>query len=282
MGGDAMRDRPATALELLLFTHDADYARAAVAGGIDAIVVDWEWRGKSVRQAGRDTEINRGTDEDLSRLREAVPAATLICRINNDLDEVRARELDRAVALGADEIWLPMVRTLGEVTSSLARLGGRARLGVQVETRDALDLGPALERLDLARVYVGLNDLHIDLAREHLFEPLVDGTVERFRATYDGRFGVAGFTHPAQGHPVPCRLLLAEMARLRCDFAVARRSFRADVAVAEIPGAVDAVRRCHAALVAREPEMQHADHAGLQQAIATVRTAPVPQTLPAS
>jgi hypothetical protein len=264
-------------LELLLFTHDSAYARAAVDGGMDAIVVDWEWRGKSGRQAGRDTEINRGTEDDLARMRDALDErATLICRINN-WEEVREHEVERAVALGADEIWLPMVRELATVSAVLRQLAGRARLGVQVETADALDLGAALQALDLARVYIGLNDLHIDLGRDSLFDPLADGTVQRFRDSYGGRFGVAGFTHPALGRPIGCRLLLAEMAQLQCSFAVARRSFRADVPAGGIPDAITAVRACHAQLLAREPVAVLRDHAELQASLQSLRR-PSPPT----
>lgn len=264
-------------LELLLFTHDPIYARAAIEGGMDAIVVDWEWRGKSGRQAGRDTEINRGTEDDLARIRDALDTrATLICRINN-CDEVREHEIERAVALGADEIWLPMVRDLATVSAVLRQVAGRARLGVQVETVDALGLGPALQALDLARVYIGLNDLHIDLQREHLFDPLADGTVQRFRDHYGGVFGVAGFTHPSLGRPIECRLLLAEMARLRCGFAVARRSFRADVPATRIPDAIAAVRSCYAQLLAREPVAVLRDHLELQASLQSLR----PPTPPA-
>ncbi|MGH8518668.1 MAG: aldolase/citrate lyase family protein, partial [Panacagrimonas sp.] len=149
-------------LELLLFTHDASYASTALQGGMDAIVVDWEWHGKSGRQAGRDTEINCGTEADLARMRAAIGSGKLICRINN-CDKVREDEIERAIRHGADEIWLPMVRDLATVAATLRQLAGRARLGVQVETADALSLGPALQALDLARVYIGLNDLHIDL-----------------------------------------------------------------------------------------------------------------------
>jgi hypothetical protein len=34
---------------------------------------------------------------------------------------------------------------------------------------------------------------------------------------------------PDRGFPIPCRLLIGEMARLECDFSCVRRSFCADV-----------------------------------------------------
>jgi hypothetical protein len=56
-------------LELILFSHDLDYAEAAMAAGMNSVVVDWEWADKPVRQFGFDTEINRGTEADLLHAR---------------------------------------------------------------------------------------------------------------------------------------------------------------------------------------------------------------------
>lgn len=219
-------------LPVLLFTHDSAYARAASRSGVAGIVVDWESRGKADRQSGAGTEINDGTSYDLIAIR-AASYGHVICRVNNT-PQTRVAETELASSLGANEIWLPMVRHVEEVEECLRAIGPDTSVGVLVETREALELGPELDRLAIARVYIGLNDLRIDRGHTDLFEPLRDGTIDRFRAGYAGRFGVAGVTDPDRGTPVPQRELLAVMARLRCDFAVARRSFRADVPVEDI------------------------------------------------
>src|SRR4029453_907541 len=77
-------------LELVLFSHDVDYAAAAMAAGMKSIVVGWGWGDKPVRQFGFDTEINRGTEADLVHMRGRI-RGNLICRINNCSDQ-RARE----------------------------------------------------------------------------------------------------------------------------------------------------------------------------------------------
>ena len=41
---------------------------------------------------------------------------------------------------------------------------------------------------------------------------------------------MAGLTVPEGGHPVPCRLLAGELARLGASFTFLRRSFHADTA----------------------------------------------------
>jgi hypothetical protein len=228
-------------LPVLLFTHDPAYGHAASCAGIGGIVVDWEFCGKDARQAGAGTEINDGTVDDLIALRAACDCP-VICRVNNAAD-TRIAEAQLAVELGADEVWLPMVRSLDEVEECLDALGPTTPLGVLVETNEAIELGPQLARLPLARVYIGLNDLRIDRGRTDMFEPLWDGTIDRFRATFDGQFGVAGVTDPDRGAPIPQRDLLAVMARLRCDFGVARRSFRADVRASEIAFTLERISR---------------------------------------
>lgn len=258
-------------MDVLLFTFDSEYGAAATHSGMAGIVVDWEWHGKSLRQAGADTEISRGTDEDLARMRAAVKGR-VICRVNNK-PGTRIAEARRAVDLGADEIWLPMVRGVAEVEECLAAISGRAELGVLVETREALELGPHLSKLPVTGVFIGLHDLRLELQGAGLFDPLLNGAVDSFRASYSGRLGVAGLTHPDAGHPVPQRLLLAEMSRLRCVFGIARRSFRANVPPERIAQTLTAISAEMERLAARdEVEIEH-DRARLREAVAQVSSA---------
>lgn len=252
---------PTDRLEILLFTHDTNYAAAATAAGISAVVVDWEWTGKSARQSGWNTEINQGTEADLIAMRRVV-AGKLICRINNH-PTLRIAELRRAAQLGANEVLLPMVRSVTEVEECLAALPNDCSLGILAETAEALALAEQWARLPLSRVYLGLNDLQIDTGRKTLFEPLADGSVETFRERYGGPFGFAGVTRPDLGSPVPCRLLLAEMARQSCSFAVARRSFRADIELGAIPEAVRDIRGEYAKLSRRHKGQVAADRENL-------------------
>ena len=95
-------------------------------------------------------------------------------------------------------------------------VGGRCGVGVLVETVAAVEAVEELALLPLSRVYVGLNDLSIDRGTASLFDAIADGTVERVVSAFDVPFGFGGLTEPELGDPVPCRLLIAEMARLRC------------------------------------------------------------------
>jgi hypothetical protein len=227
-----------TPFDLLLFSTQPAFACAALAAGAGGVMIDWERRGKRARQAGADTEINGDTVEDLRRMRAATPE-WISCRLN-PVGATTRREIEDALAAGADELFLPMVRHPAEVELVLARTAGRARVAILIETRDALGRLAELASLPLSRVYVGLNDLAIERRSRSLFEPLVDGTLDEIRAAFEQPFGFGGLTSPEAGSPIPCRLLIDEMMRLGCRFSFLRRSFRRDVAGRD-PG--DAVTR---------------------------------------
>ncbi len=226
-------------MNLVLFSQDPIYARAAVAAGVNAILVDWEFRAKKRRQAGFDTEINQGTPADLAAIRAAT-TGRIICRINNDA-ATRRDELRLACELGADEVLLPMVQSMAEVYDCLEVLPPGRQLSLMAETVESLAMAKDLDGLKLGRVYLGLNDLMILRGRGHLFDPLLDGTMDVFRSAYSGPLSVAGVTLPDQGCPIPCQLLMAELARLGCDYGVCRRSFRRDIPLEKLPMGVAAI-----------------------------------------
>ena len=245
-------------MDLFLFTVDARWGSAVVAAGAAGIVVDWERRGKERRQRGEGTQINADTPDDLARMRAATDGR-LLCRINGHGPWTRA-EVDEAVARGADEVLLPMVRTTEEVDRTLDLVGGRCGLGILIETQAAVDRAAALARRPLSRIYVGLNDLRIDRRSGELFRPLVDGTVDAVRAEVLAPFGVGGLTLPGRGAPVPSDLLAAELVRLGADFTFLRRSFTADMAgrdpFTEVPRLLASVSALRYAAPAEAVELQ--------------------------
>jgi hypothetical protein len=241
---------------LLLFSVDPTVIRAAVAGGVAGIVVDWERVGKERRQASADTEINRHTLEDLRAVR-ACTRARVVCRINGVHDATPA-ELELALGAGADEILIPMVRRTKEVELVLAHVRERAAVSILVETDDAVRNASELSQLPLERVYLGLNDLSIDRGSDHLFRAVEDGTVEAVARAVTRPFGFGGLTVPEAGSPLPCRLLLGEMARLGCSFSLLRRSFHRDTRGRDLRLEVERILAAVAASRTRSPsEVAH-------------------------
>lgn len=252
--------------DLLLFSVDTDYIVEAVQAGIDAIVIDWEFRGKAERQARFDTQINHNTLDDLRRVRAAT-AATVICRINGVHDET-PREVEQALDGGADEIFLPMVRTVDEVESVLAAVNGRCGVDILIETVEALQYVDQFAQLPLRRVYVGLNDLAIQRKLDNIFISVADGTVERARRPFsDLPFGFGGLTLPQSGAPIPSRLLMGELMRLSCRLTFLRRSFLKDVPIDRLAQSVPVIRTALAQAAERSPEQVAADQAALYSLI---------------
>jgi hypothetical protein len=233
-----------TDFALFLFSTDVDLIRAAVEGGAAGAVVDWEYIGKAERQAGFDTQINHDTLEDLRRVR-ACTAARVLCRINA-FGPWTQKEIEAAVQAGADEILLPMVRSVEEVERVLEWAKGRCGIGILIETREAVAICERLAQLPLTRAYLGLHDLAIERRTPNPFRAIPDGIVGRVRSAFPIPFGFAGLTLPDRGFPIPCRLLIAEMARLGCSFSFLRRSFLRDIVGRdprmEIPRILEALR----------------------------------------
>jgi hypothetical protein len=214
--------------ELILFHTNAEFDTSAIQAGIQTIIVDWEQRGKEQRQRNFDTQINLHTADDL-RIARSIKNTRLICRLNG-WGPWTAEEVELAIGLGVDELLLPMVRSVKEVEDTLTVIAGRCGFGIMLETPQALELAASLAQFPLARVYMGLNDLSILRQDRHLFAPVADGTVQRFREAFARlSFGFGGLTLPDRGYPLTCQLLINEMARLDCNFSFLRRSFVRDI-----------------------------------------------------
>lgn len=263
-------------LEPFLFSSNRRLVAALGNGMVGAVVVDWERRGKELRQAdatdriGVDTQINDDGPDDLVAVVEGATVPVL-CRLNAWSHRSR-EELDLAVRCGASEVIIPMVRHAGEVAAALEAADGRIEVGIMVETDDAVSAAAELARLPISRVYVGLMDLALDRGSDSIFDAVGDGTVERLRTMFDVPFGFAGLTVPGGGSPIPARLLAAEQVRLRCAFTFLRRSFIRD-AGDEPAAAVWSIRRMIGGLETRRVESIERDHRALMALLAGTRRA---------
>ena len=213
--------------ELFLFSTDPATVAGTAAAGVSGFVVDWERVGKRHRQAGADTQIGEDTVDDLVRARAAT-SKRILCRVDNK-PGLLAEQIEVAIACGADEILVPMVRSAEEVERVRALAADRCGIGILIETEDALADIEEIAKLVLTRAYVGLNDLAIERGTSNIFEPLVDGTFESVRRRLSVPLGVGGLTVVDGGRPIPCRLLIGELVRLGCTFSFLRRSYHADI-----------------------------------------------------
>ncbi len=254
--------------ELFLFHRDVDLSCQMLKSGVGAIIIDLESRGKKQRQAGFDTEINAHTAQDLRSLR-AKTKGPIFCRVSGP--DVSERELNEVVKSGADEIIIPMVRHVTEVERILRLVNDRCRVTVMIETQEAADQANALSVLPIERIYVGLNDLHIDRGTDTIFTPLVDGYLDRIRdECREVAFGFGGLTLPELGAPLAARHLYAEMARLDCSFTFLRRSFYRDVVGKESADEVKGMKSVLCKMQMRAPQAIRDDQQNLHDAFQNI------------
>jgi len=165
-------------IQLMFITNDREIAKEAQKAGIDRIMVDLEVLGKAERQKRRDTLISCHTLEDISAMREIVEPGRLMVRINPIHDQ-SAREIGEVINRGADIIMLPMFKTSGEVSAFLQAVTGRAKTCLLLETAQAfVRMDEILSLKGIDEVHIGLNDLHLSLGLDFMFELLSGGIVE--------------------------------------------------------------------------------------------------------
>lgn len=259
--------------QLFLFTTDPKVVRTAIAAGVNGIIVDWENQGKKLRQEHFDTQINYDTYEDLCRVREATPDGKLICRING-FGEHTGHEVELALRAGADEIFLPMVRSASEARQTHGMIAGRAGFNILIETASALDCMAELSSLPLHRAYVGLNDLHIQQKSRNIFVPLMNDTVVDIRKHFEVPLGAGGVTYPPSGMPIASQYLINEYARLGIDFSFLRRTFIKDHAQYSMEHMVHHIRESYERAARRSPEEVAADFQLFRQQVESWITNP--------
>lgn len=229
-------------MKFMMITDKPDIARFAVDGGVDRIFVDLEILGKKERQGHLNTVISRHGLDDVRRLRPVVPAGRLLVRVN-PIHEGSEQEIDQVVEAGADIVMLPMFRTPAEVAAFTAALRGRARCCLLVET-----LGAAMSLNDCVRVpgvdevHIGLNDLHLELGMDFMFEPLANGMVDELCDVLRAAgipFGIGGVARVGEGL-LPAEAVLSEHVRLGSTGAILSRTFHRQAgSVAEIQSQMD-------------------------------------------
>ncbi len=214
-------------ISLILITRDVATARHAIGVGVDRIMVDLEHIGKHERQGHLDTLISAHTLDDVSAVASAIGGSQLVVR-TNDLHPDLPSELDDVLRSEPTAVMLPMVRTVGQVNEFARMVDGRARIIVLVETAEGMSNFSDIARLAAVdELYIGLNDLHMDLGSKFMFEPLANGMVERAMAIANAEGKPCGFGGIARMHEgvIPGHLILGEHVRLRSSGVILSRTF---------------------------------------------------------
>jgi 2-keto-3-deoxy-L-rhamnonate aldolase RhmA len=215
-------------MDTILITNDSRYAAVAEQAGVDRVMVDLEIIGKSERQRHLDTLISRHNLSDVSRLRSILKRTLLMVRVN-PMHEHTQKEVDACIAAGADVLMLPMINHPEEVRRFIAIVSRRAKTCLLLET------GAALARLcDIIRIpgideiHIGLNDLHLSLRLDFMFELLSGGIIGYMAQVIrdqDLRFGIGGVARLGHGLVSP-ELILSEYLRMGSSQVLLSRDYQ--------------------------------------------------------
>ena len=221
------------ALHLMYITNKPAVAEIAEASGVDWIFLDMEFIGKDSRQGGLDTVQNHHTVKDVRNIKAAVKKAKVLVRVNPIHDALpdypsSKEEIDATIAAGADILMLPFFKTIEEVKTFIKLVDGRAKTLLLMETVEAANLvDEILEVPGIDMIHLGLNDMHLELGMNFMFELLANGTVEKLGNKIKAKgipFGFGGIA-TLDGGALPGSMVLKEHVRLGSSMVIVSRSF---------------------------------------------------------
>lgn len=266
-------------MQFLMILDDPEIARFVCQHDEIMPMVDLETLGKAERQGHLNTWKSKHVPADITRIREAVPHAHLVVRVN-PIHPGSQAEIDDAIARGADAVMLPMFFEMDELARFCDMLGGRAEALPLFETaRSVQQLPEMVHQLGLRRLHIGMNDLHLDLGMSFLFEPLLRGILEEPAAAMRAAgtvFGIGGLARAHEGVVSP-EYLLGEHVRLGSTAAILSRTFhRNPASLQEMQASMDfaaelaALQSIHAAFRRKTAEELEANRRITHDRIADV------------
>lgn len=214
-------------LDFMFITNNPNVAKAAQDCGVKRIWVDLETLGKEERQKGMNTVKSNHALSDISLLRPVVTESELLVRVN-PINPDSQKEIDEAIARGADMLMLPMFKTTEEVCKFLDYVNGRVKTTLLFETKESCDLQEKiLKQGGFDEAHIGLNDMHLSYHLTFMFELLSNGLVEnmckKFKE-YGIPYGFGGIAKIGEGL-LPAERIIAEHYRLGSTRAILSRSF---------------------------------------------------------
>ena len=231
-------------MKTIIITNNPQIATDAEVAGVSRIMVDLESIGKKERQASRTTFISSHQVSDIAKVRDVLKSSELIVRINPIYDGTK-QEIEQAVSGGADTIMLPMITDMEQLEQAADIISGRAKLMPLVETSYSMaHIAEIAEHPAVAEVYIGLNDLHLSLGLDFLFEPLALGLLDWMvkQINPSGKsFGFGGIATMGSGE-LPAEYILAEHIRLGSTCVILSSRFCKDIDIESAEGRVERIK----------------------------------------
>jgi hypothetical protein len=214
-------------IKFMLITNDPELAQFAETCGVGRVFVDLEQHGKQERQGHLDTFISGHLMADVAKVKAKLSQADLLVRLNPLYSDTQ-REVDEAIMAGADLLMLPMIREAEEVRCFADLVNSRVGVIPLVETIAAAnDIDEIVNIPGVVEVYIGLNDLHLEMQLSFMFELLANGFVDKLAKTINAAglpFGFGGIARVGEGI-IPGELILGEHLRLGSSSVILSRTF---------------------------------------------------------
>lgn len=195
---------------------------------IDRIFLDLEINGKQERQGHLDTVISTHSLENIKEIKPILQNSDLLVRIN-PIYEQSGNEISTAISNGADILMLPMFKTVEEVNIFIDYVDKKARTCLLLETSEALArIDDILEVDGIDEIHIGLNDLHLALGLDFMFELMGDGLIEYLATKIKAKnipFGIGGVARMDEGM-LQGSIILKEHVRLGSSMVILSRTFK--------------------------------------------------------
>lgn len=230
----------------MILENDPFKAKLYEQAGIDRIFVDLEINGKQERQGHLDTVISNHSITDVHRVKSVLDCAELLVRVN-PINSHSKIEIDEVVGAGADVIMLPMFKSAEEVRRFVSYVDGRATTCLLLETSQALArIDDILSVKGIDEIHIGLNDLHLSLGLDFMFELLsgsiVEFIVDKIRP-HGIRYGIGGVAKMDEGI-LNGQMVITEHVRLSSSMVILSRSFKRESALS-VDTLTNDVQRIH-------------------------------------
>jgi len=214
-------------MEFILITNNTDIAKYAEDCGVHRILVDLELIGKVERQGHLNTVISYHTLKDVENIRKVLNYSKLMVRVN-PINIQSKNEIDSVINAGAEILMLPMFKYPYEVKNFISFINKKAKTNLLFETPQALvRVDDIIEIEGIDEIHIGLNDLHLGMGLDFMFELLSGGIVEYLATKFKNKnikFGFGGIARLGYGK-VDSSIILSEHIRIGSQIVILSRDF---------------------------------------------------------
>ena len=200
---------------------------------IDWIFIDLETVGKKERQVGRNTVMSNHSISDVQKIRSVINNTKILLRCNpigihskKEIEEINKTS-------GIDMVMLPFFKTVKEVKMFIELLDtSKVEPTLLIETISAIkNLNDILKIFPFKYVHIGLNDIHIERNTSFMFEPFIDGLLDKIVSILRSnniKFGIGGIGKIGSDLLPTPECLINEHTRLKSSGVILSRSFKGD------------------------------------------------------